>query len=137
MTFFQKDVKVVMRRERDTKKISMSYFSWYKDNLNQMVKKAMRHEFRLPRHAPALQGIKVIGDWLLIITGNRDWHHHENEALVFLLPSMEYQGSFRIPFPSAPDLTLKWGAGYLSNRILVKHEDDYESRHQIFRYRIQ
>jgi len=114
-----------------------SYFSWYKDNLPQVLKRALGYEFRLPPHAPALQGIKVIGDWLLIITGNRDWEHYENETLVFLLPSLEYQGSFRIPFPSAPDLALKWGAGYFSVHDIVAHEDDYMSRHQIFRYRIQ
>ena len=114
-----------------------SYFSWYDNNLSQMLKNTLHYEFRLPLHAPALQGIKVIGDWLLIITGNRDWDRQENEVLVFLLPSLQYQGSFRIPFPNAPDLTLKWEAGYFSTHILVEHEDDYNSRHQIFRYRIQ
>ena len=113
------------------------YFAWYNDNQNPILKKTLDFEFRLLPHAPALQGIKVIGDWLLIITGNRDWDRNENEVLVFLIPSLEYQGSFPIPFPNPPDLSIKWGDGYFSMHNIIEHEDDYLSHHQIFRYKIR
>jgi len=47
----------------------------------------------------------------------------ENEVLVFLLPSLPYQGSFYIPFPSAPYLTLKWGEEYFIRTKMVRNED--------------
>jgi hypothetical protein len=37
----------------------------------------------VPPHAPALMGIKVRGDHLLIITGNRNWKKGKNEVLVY------------------------------------------------------
>ncbi|MBD3155357.1 MAG: hypothetical protein GF368_01745 [Candidatus Aenigmarchaeota archaeon] len=113
------------------------YFSWYKQNLPKKLEKLLDFKFRIPPHAPALQGIKVIENWLLVITGNRDWEKKENEVLVFLLPSLEYKGCFKMPFPTAPYLNLIWGPGYFSSRSLIQHEDEYMTLYEIFRYKIK
>jgi hypothetical protein len=135
--------KTTLRLDIDSKKYLIDrsafelYFAWYNDNQNPMLKKALNFKYLLPPHAPALQGIKVIGDLLFVVTGNRDWDRCENEALVFLLPYLEYQGSLYIPFPSPPDLSLKWGEGYFSLHNIIEYEDDYLSCHQIFGYEIK
>jgi hypothetical protein len=85
----------------------------------------------VPPHAPALMGIKVIGDRLFIITGNRNWKSRENEVLVYSFPSLKYEGSFFIPFPNL--LLTQWYDKYYITRTLVKKDDDYYSSYEIYR----
>ena len=85
----------------------------------------------IPPHAPALMGLKVIGDRLFIITGDRNWKRRENEVLVYSLPTMKYEGSFFIPFPNL--LLTQWYDKYYITRTLVKKDDDYYSSYEIFR----
>jgi hypothetical protein len=68
-------------------------------------------------------GIKVIGDRLIIITGKRDWEKQENEALVYRLPSLEYEGSFAIPYPNL--LTTRWYGDFYVTEKLIKRNDDF------------
>jgi len=84
----------------------------------------------IPPHAPALMGIKVIEDKLFVITGNRNWKRRENEALVYSLPSMRYEGSFFIPFPNL--LQTQWYDKYYITRTLIKKDDDYYSSYEIY-----
>lgn len=84
----------------------------------------------IPPHAPALMGIKVTGDWLLITTGNRNWKKRENEVLVYRLPSLRYEGSFFIPFPNR--LLTKWYDGYYMIRNLIEKEDGYYISHEVY-----
>ena len=84
----------------------------------------------LPPHAPALMGIKVMGDRLFIITGNRNWERKENEVLVYSLPSLKYEGSFFIPFPNL--LLTQWYDRYYITRNLIKKDDDYYSSYEIY-----
>jgi hypothetical protein len=85
----------------------------------------------IPPHAPALMGLKVMGDRLFIITGNRNWKRRENEVLVYGLPTMKYEGSFFIPFPNL--LLIQWYDKYYITRTLIKKDDDYYSSYEIYR----
>ena len=84
----------------------------------------------IPPHAPALMGVKVMGDRLLVITGNRNWEKKENEVLVYSLPTLEYEGSFFIPFPNM--LLIQWYDRYYITRTRVKKDDDYYSCYEIY-----
>jgi len=68
-------------------------------------------------------GIKVINDWLVLITGKRDWDKQENEALVYTLPSLEFEGSFSIPYPNM--LRTKWYDDYYIIEKLKKKNEDF------------
>jgi len=87
----------------------------------------------IPAHAPALMGIKVRGDLLLIITGNRDWKKEKNEVLVYRLPSLSYEGNFYIPFPN--QLKTIWDDNYNFYTIqnLIEKEDGYYFSYEIFK----
>lgn len=87
-----------------------------------------------PPNAPALMGIKVIDDRLVIITGKRDWDKQENEALVYRLPTLEYEGSFSIPYPNL--LRTKWYDDYYIIEKLVKRNDDFFYHWEIYKIRI-
>ena len=93
-------------------------------------KNSFKHILYIPPHAPALMGIKVKGDWLLIITGNRNWKKGENEVLVYRLPSLSYEGSFFIPFPNR--LLTKWDDNYYTIRKLIEKEDGFYLSHEIY-----
>jgi hypothetical protein len=84
----------------------------------------------IPPHAPPLMRIKVRKDWLLIITGNRDWKKGENEVLVYRLPSLKYEGSFFIPFPNL--LLTKWYDDYYIIQKLIEKEDGYYVSYEIY-----
>ncbi len=87
----------------------------------------------IPPHAPALMGIKVKGDWLLIITGNRDWKKGENEVLAYRLPSLSYEGNFFIPFPNQLRTIWDDNYNYYTIRNLIEKEDGYYISHEIYK----
>jgi hypothetical protein len=106
----------------------------YKSNLSQVdpvLKNLLKFILHIPPHAPALVGIKVRGDWLMVITGNRNWKKGENEVLVYKLPSLTYEGSFFIPFPN--QLRTMWHDDYYIIRNLIEKEDGYYLSHEIYR----
>jgi hypothetical protein len=106
----------------------------YKSGLSQedsVLKNLLKFILYIPPHAPALMGMKVRGDWLLIITGNRNWKKGENEVLVYRLPSLSYEGSFFIPFPN--QLRTMWHDDYYIIRNLIEREDGYYLSHEIYR----
>jgi hypothetical protein len=87
----------------------------------------------VPPHASALMGIKVRGDWLLIITGNRNWKKEENEVLVYRLPSLSYEGSFFIPFSNQLKTIWDDNYNYYTIRNLIEKEDGYYISHEIYK----
>jgi hypothetical protein len=89
----------------------------------------------IPPHAPALMGVKVIKDRLLIITGNRNWEEDKNEVLVYRLPSLEYEGSFYIPFPNL--LHVKWHDNKYMVQKIVEREDGYYQSYEFYDYAIE
>ena len=86
----------------------------------------------IPPHAPAIMGVKVTGDWLLIITGNRNWKKEENEVQVFSLPSLRYEGNFFIPFPNFYRFSTKLYDNYYIIRKHIKKDDDLYSSYEIY-----
>lgn len=111
--------------------------SWYEYVLSETdpaLKNYYKHILYIPDHAPALMGIKVIEDWLLIITGNRDWKSEENEVLVYRLPSLAYEGSFSLPFPTLFHFSTKWYGKFYVIRKHEKKEGDYYSSYEIYTF---
>jgi len=98
-----------------------------------IIKNFYKTILSIPAHAPPLMGIKVRGDLLLIITGNRNWKKGENEVLVYRLPSLKYEGSFFIPFPN--QLKTNWGDeyNYYTIQKLIEKEDGYYFTYEIYR----
>lgn len=105
----------------------------YKRNLSEedpVLKNFLKFILYIPPHAPALMGVKVVRDWLFIITGNRNWKKGENEVPVYKLPSLKYEGSFFIPFPN--QLRTIWYDNYYIIRNLIENEDGYYLSHEIY-----
>jgi hypothetical protein len=73
----------------------------------------------------------VVGDRLLLVTGNRNWKKGQNETLVYRLPSLEYEGSFFIPFSNVQNI--KWSDPYYVSDDRVQKDDDYLWRYAIYK----
>ena len=84
----------------------------------------------IPPHPPGLMWIKVVGDRLFLITGNRNWNRGENQVLVYSLPSLKFEGSFFIPYPNLQQT--QWYDNYYITRTLIKKDDDYYSSYEIY-----
>jgi hypothetical protein len=109
--------------------------SWYEYALsetNPILKNYYKFILYISPHAPALMGMTVIEDWLLIIKGNRSWEKGENEVQVYRLPSLRYEGSFFIPFPNLFHFSTKWYDDYYIIRRHIKKDDDYYSSYEIY-----
>jgi hypothetical protein len=87
------------------------------------IKRLLKQILHIPPYAPALMGIKVIEDKLIIISGKRDWDEQENEALVYSLPAFKFEGSFSIPYPNM--LRTKWYDKYYIIEKLIKQSEEY------------
>ena len=92
------------------------------DNSAPIIRERMELNSFVPDHAPALMGMAVVDDRLLVITGNRNWRAQENETLVFELPDLHYKGSFYLAFPSFFKTTKFVGDHY----ILLNYQADNE-----------
>jgi hypothetical protein len=100
------------------------------DNSESIIRERMEINSFIPDHAPALMGMAVVDDRLLVITGNRNWRAQENETLVFRLPDLHYEGSFYLAYPSFFQTTKFVGDYYiLSNR----QTDDEKTLVRVFR----
>lgn len=97
----------------------------------EILKQRIKSILYIPSHAPALMGTMVVGDRLLLITGNRNWKKGENETLVYRLPSLEYEGSFLIPFSNGQNI--KWADPYYITVNRVQKDDDYFWRYTIYK----
>ena len=97
----------------------------------EIVKQNVRSTLYIPWHAPALMRTIVVGDRLLIITGNRNWTAGQNEVIVYRLPSLDYEGTFFIPFSNS--LNVKWIAPYYISVDRIKEDGDYLWRYSIYR----
>ena len=109
-----------------------SFYEHFLSEEDPILKNYYKFILYIPPHAPALMGIKVIKDWLLIITGNRNWKKGENEVQVYRLPSLKYEGSFFIPFPSLSHFGTKWYDEYYIIRRYIEKDEDYYSSYEIY-----
>jgi len=99
------------------------YHEYVSSQTSSELKSYYKQILHIPPNAPALMELKVVKDRLIIITGNRDWDKQENEALVYSLPSLEFEGSFSIPYPNI--FRTKWYDDYFIMQKLVKRNDDF------------
>lgn len=107
-----------------------SWRQYVLDNSESIIRERMQINSFIPDHAPAIMGMAVVDDRLLIITGNRNWRAQENESLVFRLPDLHYEGSFYLPFPSFFQVTKFFGDYY----ILMNHQaNDEKTLVRVFR----
>jgi len=107
------------------------YHEYVRGQTDPRLKSYYKDILYIPPSAPALMGLKIVGDRLIIMTGKRDWAKQENEALVYRLPSLEYEGSFPIPYPNLQ--TTRWdGDSYIIEK-LVKRDDDFFYSWEIYR----
>ena len=116
------------RIERDEFEL---YYEYVLSETDPSLRDIMKNVLRIPPHPPALAGLKVIGDRLLIITGNRNWEKKENEVLVYDLPSLNYEGRCFIPYPNL--FRIIWKDNYFMVKKLIKTEDDYFFPVEIYR----
>lgn len=107
------------------------YHEYAASDIDPRLKGRFTETLYIPPHAPALMALKVTGDRLFVITGNRNWKRRENEVLVYSLPSLKYEGSFFIPFPNL--LLTQWYGNCYITRTLIKKDDDYYSSYEIYR----
>lgn len=113
----------------------LEFYGEYADGqTDPLIKAYYKNVLYMPPHAPALMGIKVVGDRLIIITGKRDWEKQENEALVYRLPSLEYEGSFSIPYPNL--VTIRWYGDFYVTEKLIKRNGDFFYHWEIYKIRI-
>lgn len=107
------------------------YDEYVRGETDPILKAYFRSSLYVPDHAPALMGIKVVGDRLVIVTGKRDWEKEQNEALVYRLPSLEYEGSFAIPYPNL--LLTRWDNEFYVAEKLVKKNETFAYYWEIYR----
>jgi hypothetical protein len=107
------------------------YHEYAASDIDPRLKGRFTETLYIPPQAPALMALKVTGDRLFVITGNRNWKRRENEVLVYSLPSLKYEGSFFIPFPNL--LLTQWYGNCYITRTLIKKDDDYYSSYEIYR----
>ena len=100
------------------------------DNSEPIIRERIEINSFIPDHAPALTGMAVVDDRLLVITGNRNWRAQENETLVFELPDLRYEGSFYLAFPSFFKTTKFVGDHYI---LLNYQADDERTLARVFR----
>jgi hypothetical protein len=108
-----------------------AYQDYVSADTEAIIKNYYRQILYIPPHAPALMGLKVIDDWLLIITGHRNWETGENEVQVYSLPSLKYEGSFYLPFPS--HLRTKWFGNYYCFKDMVGQDPDFPASFQVYK----
>ena len=110
------------------------YHEYVRGQTDPRLKSYYKDILYVPPNAPALMGLKVVGDRLIITTGKRDWARQENEALVYRLPSLDYEGSFPLPYPNLQ--TTRWDGDFYIIEKLVKRDDDFFYFWEIYRIRL-
>lgn len=118
----------------DDFKVEREEFDFYHEYAASQTDPRLKGRFTdslyIPSHAPALMGLKVMGDRLYVITGKRNWKRRENEVLVYSLPLLKYEGSFYIPFPNLQQT--QWYDKYYITRTMIKKDDEYYSSYEIY-----
>ena len=104
------------------------FCKWFNEELPEFIRKSLKNICYIPPYPPPIQGIKIIENWLLIITGKRKWDEGKNWVLVYHLPELRYEGSFYIPFPDY-GLETKWVGKYYITRETL---EGGELKHSIY-----
>lgn len=130
-------VKYLIDMDFDKFKVEREEFDFYYEYASsetpEILKPRIKSILYIPPHAPPLMGVMVKNDWLLLITGNRNWKKGENEVLVYHLPSLQYEGSFFLPFSNIHQ-RIKWYDPYYVTANTIGKNDDYWSHFEIYRF---
>ena len=89
----------------------------------------------LPKRAPKLLGIKVLGDYLFLVSGIRrnGKSGYENKVFVYKLPLMLYKGAFYLPLPYLWHFS-RWIGNYYITRGMDAVEGEYKIT--IYKYKL-
>ncbi len=92
-----------------------------------ILKKHFKHICYIPERAPKILGLKVIGDYLILLSGIRRRRDdiYENKVFVFKLPEMRYEGWF---YQKLPFLWNAWrwiGNYYITRGRLKGDKEEY------------
>jgi hypothetical protein len=108
-----------------------SYYEYAASETPDILKQRFKSILYIPPHAPALMGVMVVRERLLLITGNRNWKKGENQALIYRLPDLVYEGSFFIPYSNIQKT--KWYDPFYINVNRINKDDGYSWRYEIYR----
>ncbi len=109
-----------------------AYFEYATSETPESLKRAFKQVLYIPPHAPALMGIIVKDDYILVITGKRDRKAGTNEILVYQLPSLEFQGRMELPYPDFYQRS-KWLDPFYITARTIKDGDEFLSLFEIYR----
>jgi len=102
----------------DKKKIDI-WYRWAIFDVPRMFK--TKYKAIYSEKTPVLRDIDILGEWLLVTTGKRNWDTFENEVLVYKLSDLSFLGSFFIPTGDWP--SMKFGKHFVTKRIIEKDDD--------------
>jgi len=96
--------------------------AWYRWALGDSTKIPLKkYKCIYPENSLAIIDINVLGNWLLVTTGKRNWDTFENEVLVYRLSDLSFLGTFFIPSGDWP--SYKFGRFFVTKRIIEKDDD--------------
>ena len=110
------------------------WYEWASGGISNRLKVGKKNHYVYPETAPVLRDINIIGDWLLVTSGQRNWEIFENKVFVYQLPDLRFLGSFYIP-------TGDWSSGLFGDVLvakrIIKKDDDLLMRSNCYRIEIK
>jgi hypothetical protein len=110
------------------------WYEWASGGISNQLKFGKKNNYVYPKTAPVLRDINIIGDWLLVTSGQRNWETFENKVFVYQLPALQFLGSFYIP-------TGDWPSGLfgdvLASKRIIKKDDDLFIRSNCYRIEVK
>lgn len=109
-----------------------SWYQWAVDDTPRRFKTGKKHIYKYPETSPVLRDIAIIGEWLLVISGKRNWETYENKVFVYRLSDLQFSGTFYIP-------TGDWASSVFGNHLVTKRiiEKDGDYLFELNCYRIE
>lgn len=98
------------------------YYEWASGGIFNNLRDGRKYHFIYPKTAPVLRDINIIGDWLLVTSGKRNWDTFENKVFVYQLPDLQFLGSFYIP---TGDWQSNLFGDVLVAKRIIKKDDDF------------
>lgn len=110
------------------------WYEWASGGISNRLKLGRKNNYVYPKNAPVLRDINIIGDWLLVTSGQRNWETFENKVFVYQLPDLQFLGSFYIP-------TGDWSSclfvDVLVAKRIIKKDDDLLMRSNCYRIEVK
>lgn len=110
------------------------WYEWASGGISNRLKFGRKNNYVYPKTAPVLRDINIIGDWLLVTSGQRNWETFENKVFVYQLPDLQFLGSFYIP--TGDWSSCLFGDVLVAKRI-IKKDDDLLMRSNCYRIEVK